>query len=168
MPKQRATKRLTARESIALAVESERAAIVKGATRDIVAGDRVLEDLEGFRQVSMLDFLRPGRVKGSIALKSLEELKQLSPHHQRSIKKMTIRDTIDGQVTTFEVVDILRVEELIGKATDLWKDGAKHVHMHLPDLQRLADASPEQLAAMRKMAESELKTIDAEIVEEGQ
>ena len=155
------------RKLAVIVADAERAAIERSASRDYDARALVLADLEGYRTVSMLDFLCPGRMKGTIALKSLDALRQLPPHHQRSIRKMTIRDTIDGQVTTIEIHDPLRAVELIGKTAGLFKEEHKHLHINAPaDVQRLADATPEQLAALRKRAEAELKTVEAEIVRE--
>lgn len=160
-------KRITPADRAKLRNEADLAQIAKEAKLLSVGRERVVDDLEGFRKVSMFDFFNQSEHTGRLILKPLEELRQLSHHHQRWVKKIRIKDDIDGQTINFEGVDVMNVLEKAGKFLKMWGEdniGGNHIHLH-GEMQRLASMTPDELHALRLQTEAELREIEAEKVE---
>jgi len=135
--------------------EAELTAIAKSAELMVVGRERILDDLEGFRQVSILDFFEEDDRTGRIKLKDLAELKELPRHAQRWLKKIQIRDTIDGQVTTVEGLDVLQVLEKAGNSLGMWKNAAPTSVTNIQYIARL----PAETKTVEEWKEQATKTL---------
>ncbi len=155
--------RLTDNERAQLRNDADRAAALASAKLFVIGREQVVDDLEGFRQVSMLDFFNQSEHTGRLMLKPLEELRLLPRHHQRWLKKIRIKDEIDGQTISIEGLDTLNILEKAGKYLKMWDgDGSpKHIHLH-GEMQRLANMTPDELADLRAQTEQELREVQAE------
>lgn len=156
-------KPLTAKDRIRLANEAEDKAITESVKYLTIGRERIIDDLEGFRKVSLLDFFDQEERTGRLVLKHLEDMRKLSHHHQRWLKKIRIKDEIDGQTISIEGLDTMKVIDKAGQCLKMWDSENKQNHLHLHgEMQRLANMSPDELHALRVQTEAELREVEAE------
>lgn len=131
-----------------------------------VKQDAVLEDLEGFRRLTVHDFFEQDPTDDAPRMRPLSEIQGPAAKFIKRIK--TTRKTFlhkDGTcetqiATEVTLHDILRVEEMIGRHLGIWKEQL-HLHLHRSD--DLVGKSDEQLEKeINELKEAEVTGVRTE------
>jgi predicted DNA-binding protein (UPF0251 family) len=143
--------------------ERERMAIEEAQQLHRVRHD-CLERLVTSARVTIADVLVPSKeIHGRYTLRRLDNL---PTEVARAIKKVRIKDTVDGQIIEVELAHHLEYDALLGKYTGLLSDKHLHLHNHAPPEsgqrapEKLADLTPEQLKAERARLEKEVELLE--------
>jgi hypothetical protein len=151
MPRPPRVKPLTTQDRIQLKVAAEKQAIAEAARVEVVSRVQLVEELERWRNLTLLDFFE---VDDAGRMVRLLPLTKMRPDAQRAIRKVRMQTTTtkDGDTQTTIEVDLhdgLKIREMIGKALGLWRDGEihehRHIHLHRP-LREMSDAELAQEA----------------------